>query len=92
MEQVVYQRFQLGQLVATPGAMDKFDPVFMANCLARHVRGDWGDICDEDKSLNDQALSHGGRLMSVYKRGSDELWWITESDYSCTTALLPQEY
>lgn len=25
-----------------------------------------GDLCDEDKAANDDALEHGGRLMSAY--------------------------
>ena len=26
------------------------------SCLDRHCNGDWGDLCDEDKEMNDQAL------------------------------------
>ena len=40
--------------------------VFAANvCLSlkRHVAGDWGDICDEDRVANELALQHGDRLM-----------------------------
>ena len=43
-------KFQLGQIVATPGALDAFkaageEPV---TYLARHVVGDWGEVCEED--------------------------------------------
>lgn len=66
--------------------------------LSRHVRGDWGDVCDEDKMLNDQALVDGSRLLSAYRTLKNErLWIITEakdaqSHRLATTALLPSEY
>ena len=68
-------------------------------CLARHFSGDWGDICDEDKEMNTEALTrdgHGylsGRIMSVYTLSCGEkIWIITEWDESVTTVLLPREY
>jgi len=70
-------------------------------CLARHARGDWGNVCAEDKALNDQALKTGDRLLSAYAidptkpakgYGENCLWIITESDRSVTTFLLPSEY
>jgi hypothetical protein len=63
--------------------------------LNRHLRGDWGDICDEDKLSNEQALQYGERLCSAYEiDAGDEkkLWIITERDRSVTTLLLPSEY
>ena len=61
--------------------------------LARHVRGDWGDLCDEDRLLNERSVGGGGRLMSSYKLSEQiKLWIITESDRSVTTLLLPSEY
>lgn len=35
MEQIKQPLFPLGQVVATPGALDKTHPLWMANCLAR---------------------------------------------------------
>jgi len=61
--------------------------------IQRHVVGDWGDICAEDRQVNADALQYGARLMSVYAiTPSEKLWIITEADRSCTTLLLPQEY
>lgn len=88
--------FSLGQVVATPGALDalrdaKDDARFY---LARHLRGDWGCVCDSDKRANDQALKDGTRLLSAYKLRDDatRIWIITEADRSATTILLPDEY
>jgi hypothetical protein len=88
--------FSLGAVVATPGAistMEQFgiDP---ASLLARHVAGDWGDLDDEDRAANDEALLYGSRLFSAYGDANSEsrIWLITEWDRSVTTFLLPSEY
>ncbi|SAM32956.1 hypothetical protein [Pseudomonas sp. 1 R 17] len=63
--------------------------------LNRHLSGDWGDICDEDKLSNEQALQYGERLCSAYEIDAGDqkkLWIITERDRSVTTMLLPSEY
>lgn len=65
---------------------------FVANSLKRHQRHDWGDICEEDKQANDEALKAGDRLFSAYKNGEDKIWIITEADRSVTTVLFPDEY
>ena len=87
--------FALGRLFATPGVLHAMlaagDELFLY--LARHARGDWGDVGAEDWRLNDQALVSGARLLSAYRlRDGVRVWVITESDRSSTTVLLPDEY
>ena len=61
--------------------------------LSRHLRGDWGDLCQEDRTENELSLAQGFRLMSSYPiTDTEELWIITEADRSLTTLLLPAEY
>jgi hypothetical protein len=62
--------------------------------LDRHVQGDWGDLDDEDRKLNDEALVDGSRIFSAYilKDGHTKIWCITEADRSSTCLLLPEEY
>jgi hypothetical protein len=86
--------FALGQVVATPGALELLENQGQApsQFIARHHCGDWGEICDEDRELNDAALKDGSRLLSAYTVGKDKLWIITEADRSSTTLLLPSEY
>ena len=60
--------------------------------IERHLNQDWGDVCEEDKQSNNQALINGGRLLSSYKLGEETIWIITEADRSATTILLPSEY
>lgn len=88
-------RFPLGTVVLTPGAIDALtrSGETPTPLLKRHVIGDWGDICEEDKWANERALAEGERLMSAYRtRLGDKLWVITEADRECTTLLLPDEY
>jgi hypothetical protein len=64
--------------------------------LLRHLKGDWGDMEDEDKNENDLAVKAGDlRIFSAYKtdiEGAEKIWIITEADRSVTTILLPSDY
>ncbi len=88
-------KFHLGQVVATPGVLEAFQNTGQSpsEFLTRHVSGDWGDLCSEDKQANEEALNDGGRIFSAYHLSSDEkVWIITECDRSSTCVLLPSEY
>lgn len=86
-------RFPLGDVLATPGALEVLSQEEIACCLTRHASGDWGDLCREDRDANDRALVEGGRLFSAYhSQGAVKFWIITEADQSATTVLLPEEY
>lgn len=88
-------RFPIGQLVVTAGVDEliRHGRLNPSAYLARHLSGDWGDLCDEDRHLNDAALKSGDRLLSSYRVAPDlKLWIITEWDRSVTTLLLPEEY
>ncbi len=82
--------FNLGAVVATPGVLDL--GVDLADLLARHSRGDWGDLGASDLKANDYALKHDERLFSAYATPAGRLWVITEADRSSTCLLLPSEY
>jgi hypothetical protein len=88
-------RFPLGQLVATPGALDALAEAGQTplDFLSRHARGDWGDVDAHDRAANDRALEDGSRLLSAYTTAKGvRLWVITEADRSSTCLLLPEEY
>ena len=82
MSAAVSHLVETGQLNPTPA-------------LKRHLAGDWGELCDDDRASNQLALTHGDRLFSGYDiDAGDEsrLWIITEADRSSTTLLLPSDY
>lgn len=87
--------FPLGETVMTPGALAALvdSATLPGDLLLRHVAGDWGDVSDHDRKVNDEALRDGDRLLSSYKtKPGEKIWVITEADRSVTTVLLPDEY
>jgi hypothetical protein len=87
--------FELGQIVATPGALAALKKAGQqpGEFLTRHVNREWGDLSDEDRKENDYSVEHGFRVFSSYRSNAgDKLWVITEADRSATTLLLPEEY
>jgi len=100
MIQLRDQMFPLGQIYVTPDAQAAL--LRTGHCpwefLARHVRGDFGEIPPEDRQANLDALMDGARLMSSYKlNDGTPLWCITEAENSdhqreATTLLLPENY
>ncbi len=87
-------KFKLGNIVITSGCLNwmsanAIDPLPF---YRRHASGDWEDLSDEDKQLNERALETGERLLSVYSLRGQKLYVITEWDRSVTTMLLAEEY
>ena len=102
-------RFELGRLLATPGAVSMLEEfgVNPVSLVARHVAGDWGELCEEDQELNEASITSGSRIMSSYRLQREEgdktvsqvVWVITDAaddssggNRPCTTILLPSEY
>jgi len=83
--------FPLGRIVATPGAIAL--NLDLGTLLRRHHCGDWGDLDDEDRRANENALIHGDRILSHYRLpNGGRIFIITENDRSSTCVLLPEEY
>lgn len=84
--------FSLGNLHATPAVLMALSEGSIYKALARHLKGDWGMICEEDKRTNNLSLGNGERLLSAYHYDNTRFWIITEADRSSTIMLLPEEY
>ena len=88
-------KFPLGRIVATPGVLAAFEasgeePLVF---LLRHMQGDWGEVCEEDKQENELSLREGFRILSAYTlKTGVVIWVITEADRDSTCVLLPSEY
>ena len=93
-------KFSLGQTLSTPGALKALQDAGQspADFLSRHLVGDWGEVCADDKDLNDLAVVEGSRILSAYRTlKGEKIWIITEAtddggNRSATTLLLPSEY
>jgi hypothetical protein len=87
------KHFPLGTLVITRNAGAQLHPEDVAQALARHARGDWGDLDPEDVAENELSITEGFHLLSAYTdRQGVKFWIITEWDRSVTTVLLPEDY
>jgi hypothetical protein len=99
-------RFDPGQMVMTPGALEALQSNGQApsGLVIRHIQGDWGDVPPEDARANERSLRDGARLLSGYTLGDGtRVWVITEAvdldepgtrpdRRELTTLLLPEEY
>jgi len=101
MVSINHPKFKLGKLLITPAALATLENAKQnpTTFIKRHICADWGEICEEDVALNNEAIKFEGdlekqmRVMSVYKTSRKEtIWIITEYDRSVTTLLLPSEY
>ena len=100
MVAIARPRFELGRVVATPAALSVLEASSQTptEFLHLHVRGDWGDLSEGDREINEEALSDGSRILSAYMTsGGKKIWIITEAvddsgRRSSTTILLPDEY
>lgn len=63
--------FSLGRLVCTNRINDKIEQdnefkKFVEESLARYTSSDWGDTCNEDVKMNNDAIRNGDRILAVY--------------------------
>lgn len=94
------EKFLPGRIVGTPAALSAMEEAGVQpfGYLERHINGDWGDVCEEDRLANENSLRLGLRLLSVYTLPSGQtIWVITEAadehgKRSATTILLPEDY
>lgn len=89
-------------LLITPGALErckKFDqsPLVL---LERHLIGDWGDLDEHDRDVNDHALKCGSTVRSWFQFGDSPrdrrncmlgVWIVTSPDRRTTTITTPEE-
>jgi hypothetical protein len=93
-------KFSLGQMLATPGALEAIAESGQApdDFIARHAAGDWGDLPEDDRQLNEISVRDGSRILSAYLTAKGvKIWVITEAiddegKRAATTILLPDEY
>ena len=90
-------KFQLGQCVQTQGVAraSEQDTSFaneIQKAFTKYISGDWGDTCEEDKQLNEQAILDNERILAKYCTSKGDVFIITEWDRSYTTILFANEY
>ncbi len=84
------RRLRLGRIMATAdaaGALERLEvnPLAM---IARHARGDWGAVDDEDRQANELAIDAGCAVMSVYPVAGVVFYVVTAGDRRRTVVML----
>ena len=83
-------KFNPGRITITAAAMDTLSAIDLAGAMIRHLKGDWGNVCEEDRRLNETSLRAKFRLVSVYTTANGTKFGIvTEAGDTKTTVLLP---
>lgn len=91
-------KFQLGQTVVTRGINERIAndiefAKFITRSFARYIKCDWGELCEEDKAMNDSAVrNNDDRILAKYSFNGEDIYIITEWDRSVTTILFTDEY
>ena len=86
-------KFETGKVVMTRGIADRIFSdenflIFVSASLGRYAKCDWGDMCDEDKMMNDEAVQQGdSRIFAAYinPKTNEKIWIITDADRKYTT-------
>ena len=78
-------------------AMDESGSFSMeiADCIHRFTVDDWGDLCEDDKELNQRAKTCGGRILAAYHTSHGKVYIITDdtkANPQITTVLFADEY
>ena len=86
-------RFSLGEVCVTPKVAAQIPPGEVRAALARHERGDWGEVEEIERAQNERHLQQGGMLLSDFRSRTGLKYWIlTEWDRTRTTVFLTEEY
>lgn len=67
----------------------------VVDAIKRFQHEDFGDLSEEDKHVNSEALTNGGMVMGAYGEEENRFWIIRDSDGKgsfVTTVLFPDEY
>ena len=64
----------------------------VVKAVKKYCSYNWGDLSEEDKNLNDEALKNGNRIVAAYDSCKSKILIITEVDRSITTVLFSEEY
>jgi hypothetical protein len=87
--------FRLGCKCTTQAALEAIqksgqDP---EQFVRRHAAGDFGDVSEEVKELNESAIKENDTIISVYQtKLGQTIWVVTDCFRTETVILLPAEY
>jgi hypothetical protein len=81
--------------VFTAMLLDRQLQAEIAEAYSRYQKRDWGELCEEDKAVNEEALNQGGRTLAAYATSKGKIYIITDDTKAVptvTTVLFADEY
>jgi hypothetical protein len=91
--------FSLGQVYATPAVLAHLEKhaMYPSALLGPHCHGEYGQLDEEDRQANEEALIHGGRILSVFFVEQAKIYVISDAvdeqgARHATTILFAREY
>jgi len=86
-----HARFPVGEVSTTRSALERLDALGLkpSHLIACHQAGDWGDVDDADRAMNEESLHEEQRFFSSYEIKAERFWVLTTADRSRTTVFLP---
>lgn len=84
--------FTLGQITVTQAISEILNPVQIHYLIEQQLSYDWGNTCQSDWILNDNAINEHGRVVSLHSVDNEDVFVITEADRSATTIMFAYEY
>jgi hypothetical protein len=89
------RKFSLGVVNVSPAALEALfrTDTSLTLLLKWHVSGDLGEMCYDDKIVNEKSIKAGGRVLSSYPLADDTvLWVITQAGWQNTIVIVREEY
>lgn len=82
-------RFDVGEIIITPGASDALaaNGKTADDLLARHQSGDWGNVSDQVREVNERGLVEQFNLQSLYPM-PDGRQLIVVTNHQRTTTMI----
>jgi hypothetical protein len=80
-------KFDVGQVIVTPSASRALEASGQSPdaVLQRHQSGDWGDVSDQERQVNEEALRRSYNLLSIYRTPAGErVTIVTKGDRTLT--------
>ena len=87
------RKFDAGEIVITPAASAALEASgqLLDELLARHQAGDWGDVAEQVRIVNDRGLAEQFNLQSIYTvRNGQRLVMVTNRERTLTMVHLDQ--
>ena len=84
--------FILGKIMVTQAISEILNPVQIHHLIEQQLSYDWGNTCQSDWILNDNAINEHGRVVSLHSVDNEDVFVITEADRSATTIMFAYEY